>query len=113
MPTSAGFLVVPLPYLDARQLVHLAALAQVLNLTDKQRELFATWLKANPPVRDRAARFCMSPDALYDAIHKRLDEEFVKFPAAAADRDALYHQLLVYFAEHGALPEFTLEKIVK
>jgi hypothetical protein len=55
--------------------------------------------------------FLIVPDALYNAIHKRLDEEFVKFPAAAADRDALYHELLDYFAEHGALPEFTLEKI--
>jgi hypothetical protein len=60
-----------------------------------------------------SAGFLVVPDALYNAIHKRLDEEFVKFPDAAADRDALYHELLDYFAEHGALPEFTLEKIVK
>ena len=45
-----------------------------------------------------------------DAIHKRLDEEFVKFPDAAKDREALYHQLLEHFNEYGALPEFTLEK---
>jgi NADH:ubiquinone oxidoreductase subunit E len=54
--------------------------------------------------------FLIVPDTLYEAIHKRLDEEFTKFPDAEADRDALYHQLLEYFTEFGYIPEFTLEK---
>ena len=56
------------------------------------------------------AGFLIVPDALYDAIHKRLTEEFEKFPEAEVDRDALYHRLLEYFNEYGILPEFTLEK---
>jgi hypothetical protein len=54
--------------------------------------------------------FLIVPDALYNEIHTRLNEEFKKFPDAEADRDSLYRQLLDYFDEHGALPEFTLEK---
>jgi hypothetical protein len=55
--------------------------------------------------------FIVVPDALYNAIHKRLDEEFQKFPDAEKDRDHLYHQILEFFSEHGFLPEFTLEKV--
>ena len=55
--------------------------------------------------------FLIVPDALYDAIHKKLDEEIRKHPDAEKDRDYLYRQCLDYFAEHGSMPNFTLERI--
>ena len=48
------------------------------------------------------------PNVLNEAINNKLDEAFAKVPEAEKDRDALYHDLLDYFNDHGALPEFDL-----
>lgn len=58
----------------------------------------------------RGAALLIVPDALYAAIHRRLDALFVEFPDAEKDRDALYHQLLEAFDQYGFIPDFTLEK---
>lgn len=50
------------------------------------------------------------PDALYDAIQKRLDAAIAECPEAEKDREALYHQLLEAFNQYGSIPEFTLVK---
>lgn len=55
--------------------------------------------------------FLIVPDALYDAIHKRLDEAFAECPEAEADREHLYRQLLDAFSRYGTIPEFSLEKV--
>ena len=60
---------------------------------------------------ERGPALLIVPDALYEAIHERLDEVFKEFPDAEKDRDALYHQLLEYFDQYGVIPEFTLQKI--
>jgi hypothetical protein len=52
--------------------------------------------------------FYIVPDALYNAIQKRLDEAIAKCPDAAKDREALYHQLLDAFNQYGSIPEFEL-----
>lgn len=57
--------------------------------------------------------FYIVPDALYNAIQKRLDAAFEKCPEAEKDREALYHQLLEAFNQYGSIPEFTLEPTKK
>ena len=51
------------------------------------------------------------PDSLRDAINRKLDAALRELPDAEAERDHLYHQLLDYFYDHGALPEFTVMKV--
>lgn len=50
------------------------------------------------------------PDTLSAAINAKLDAAIAECPGAAPDRDALYHDLLAYFDEHGEVPDFTLGK---
>jgi len=52
------------------------------------------------------------PDGLYDAIQKKLDAAIAERPDAERDRDHLYHRLLDYYYEHGAIPDFSLVKVV-
>lgn len=54
--------------------------------------------------------FYVIPNSLRDAINAKLDEQFALVPDAAKDREVLYGQLLDYFAEHGVIPDFSLEK---
>jgi hypothetical protein len=48
------------------------------------------------------------PNALRDAIMARLDAAIAEAPDAEKDREHLYHSLLMYFNEHGVIPEFSL-----
>lgn len=49
------------------------------------------------------------PDSLRNAINAKLDAAIEVCPDAAKERAELYRQLLAYFDEHGALPDFHLE----
>lgn len=55
-------------------------------------------------------RYVIVPDALSEAINAKLDAAIADCPSAAADREHFYNELLVYFDEHGEIPEFTLER---
>jgi hypothetical protein len=50
------------------------------------------------------------PDALRDAINKKLDAAITMCPDAIKDRDIFYHQLLEYFDIFGELPDIELVK---
>jgi hypothetical protein len=54
--------------------------------------------------------FLIVPDSLRHAIDAKLDAALKEVPDAARDRDHLFRQLLLFFDEHGYLPEFTLGK---
>lgn len=47
-------------------------------------------------------------NVLADAINSKLDAAIAQCPDAAKDRKELYRQLLVYFDEHGEIPDFEL-----
>jgi hypothetical protein len=49
------------------------------------------------------------PTYLLDEIDTALDEEMPP-EATDEDRDALRRELLAYVAEHGVVPDFTVEK---
>jgi hypothetical protein len=57
-----------------------------------------------------APRLVIVPNALHDAINKRLDAAIAECPDAAIDREALYAQLVAYFDEHGCIPDFRVER---
>jgi hypothetical protein len=48
------------------------------------------------------------PSSLRDAINAALDKALDGRPCDADSREVLYDQLLCYFDEHGAIPDFTL-----
>lgn len=50
------------------------------------------------------------PNVLRDAINAKLESAFKDVPEAEKDREILYKQLLVYFNEHGEVPDFSLIK---
>jgi hypothetical protein len=50
------------------------------------------------------------PNYVADAINAKLDIALAECPEAVGDRDALYHQLLGYFDEHGVIPNFSLQR---
>ena len=50
------------------------------------------------------------PNYVRDAINAKLDAALAEVPAAEKDREHLYHGLLMYFNEHGVIPDFTLAK---
>lgn len=52
--------------------------------------------------------FRVIPNSLRDAINAKLDAAIAECPAAEKDREVLYGQLLDYFDEHGAVPDFSL-----
>lgn len=58
----------------------------------------------------RAMNAIIVPNTLSEEIYRRIDSELRAKPEAAPDRELFYAQLLDYYAEHGALPEFTIEK---
>ena len=62
----------------------------------------------NPYGRENEV-FVIVPNEIRDAINTKLDAEIVKHPNAEKERDALYHQLLAYFNEHGVIPDFSLK----
>jgi hypothetical protein len=53
------------------------------------------------------------PDALSEAIYRRVDEEIAKHPPAAPDRELIYSHILGYFDEHGVIPDFSLKPHAK
>ena len=52
--------------------------------------------------------FYVVPNHIGNAIDAALDAEIAKVPDAAKDRAVLRSQLIDYFAEHGAIPDFSL-----
>lgn len=56
------------------------------------------------------SKLVIVPDSLRAAINARLDAAIAACPEAAADREALYGQLLAYFDEHGVIPDFTIAR---
>jgi len=54
--------------------------------------------------------FVIVPNALRDAINKKLDDALGKVPDAAPDREHFYQMLLSYYNDHGELPDFDLQK---
>lgn len=50
------------------------------------------------------------PNALRDAINRKLDAAFRVCPEAEKDREVLYHSLLEHFNEYGDVPDFTLRR---
>ena len=49
------------------------------------------------------------PNYVRDAINAKLDDAYVTAPGAEIDRQLHYNSLLVYFDEHGEIPDFTLQ----
>lgn len=54
-------------------------------------------------------RLVIVPNALRDAINARLDEVTAAAPAAAADREYFYNELLNHYDRYGVIPNFRLE----
>ncbi len=48
-------------------------------------------------------------DELNNAINNALDKAIEKCPGAEKERENLYQQLLMYFDEHGVLPDFSIK----
>ena len=55
-------------------------------------------------------RLVIVPNHVRDEINRRLDIEIANSPDAEKDREALYLELLNFFDEHGAIPDFSLVK---
>ena len=53
------------------------------------------------------------PNSLRDAINAKLDAAIADVPDAEKDREHLYHSLLMYFNEHGVIPDFSITKTEK
>lgn len=53
------------------------------------------------------------PNYVRDAINAKLDDAIAACPAAASEREAFFHELLVYFNEHGVLPNITIQSTVR
>jgi hypothetical protein len=53
--------------------------------------------------------FVIVPNELHDNIHKALDAEIARWPAAEKDREFLFKQILTFVYYYGYLPEFSLE----
>ena len=51
------------------------------------------------------------PDYLADELNRRLDAEIEAHPGAAAEREALYGQLMDYVHRHGVVPDFSLARL--
>ena len=49
------------------------------------------------------------PNQLRDAIYAEIDAKAPK-GIDSMDRDVLYKQLLIYYDEHGVIPDFTIER---
>lgn len=56
--------------------------------------------------------FYVVPNCIGNEISRKLDAEIEKHPDAAKDREVLHGQLVEYFAEHGVIPDFSLERKV-
>lgn len=54
--------------------------------------------------------FYVVPNYIGDAIDAALDAEIAKAPDAAKDREVFRSQLIEYFAEHGVVPDFSLQR---
>ena len=52
------------------------------------------------------------PNALRDAIYRKLDAAIAENPDAETGREQMFGQLLDFYDEHGYIPEFRLEKKV-
>jgi hypothetical protein len=52
------------------------------------------------------------PNYVRDAINAKLDAALADVPDAEKDREHLYNGLLMYFNEHGAIPDFSIVKAV-
>ena len=48
------------------------------------------------------------PNALRDEINKKLDAAIAGCPGAEQDRAEIYQQMLVFYDEHGYVPDFVL-----
>lgn len=53
------------------------------------------------------------PNTLRDAIHAAIDKALDGRPCDDESREVLYGQLLMYFNEHGRIPEFDLTEAAK
>jgi len=51
------------------------------------------------------------PNHVSEAIHKAIDKALDGRPVTQSDKEILYNQLLMYFDEHGTIPEFELERV--
>ena len=60
--------------------------------------------------RSESMEIVIVPNQLRDLIQAKLDEQIVLHPAAEADREELYSQLLGFFNEYGYVPDFELSK---
>lgn len=54
-------------------------------------------------------RLVVVPNELRDAINAELDRVIAAAPAAAADREYFYNELLNYYDQFGVIPDFRLE----
>ena len=50
------------------------------------------------------------PNYLSEAIYKAIDKEIAKHPDAQPEREIFYKSLLIYFDEHGVIPDFILSR---
>lgn len=53
------------------------------------------------------------PTYLHDELSKRLDAQIAEHPAAAADREFLFGQLVDHVAKTGVIPDFSLTNSVE
>jgi len=54
--------------------------------------------------------FYVVPNQIGNEIDRKLDEALAEHPDAAPDREFFRAQLIEYVAEHGFVPDFSLNK---
>lgn len=54
-------------------------------------------------------KYVVVPNALSDAIYKKIDAALANQPKLKRQRENIYKDLLAYYDEHGVVPDFTVE----
>lgn len=54
-------------------------------------------------------RLVLVPNELHDAINAELNKVIAAAPAAEADRDYFYNELLNHYDRYGVIPDFRLQ----
>ncbi len=51
------------------------------------------------------------PNYVSDAIYSKIDAQLKLVPELEKNRENIFQELLIYFNEHGVIPDFKLERV--